>query len=499
MRIAIIGSGMSGIAAGKTLMRFGHEVVLFERSAMVGGVWAQAYPEVRLQNIAEHYRFTDFDWPFPHDEQPPATEVLRYINAAINHYGLEVRTSHEIVGMEQRPDGWTLDMRTAGGEAHETFDYVIVAAGHYTHEKAPLRLPGAETFKGQLVTERDVRDLSVFGGKRVVVVGFGKSAIDMAVFAAERASDVHHVFREARWLMPMRLLGQHIAHLSSSRLSSMFLPAWTHPQGWERWMHRLSPVLAPIVGWFVTQAVRGQNGFLKMGGGAPRRARMRLVNPRYSATKQLRGTLAPASYFPSIAEGKILPHKASVTGFTADGVTLSDGSSIAADVVMLAIGYDTPALPFLPQVIRDDIARNPDGVQLYRHVLYPGVERLAFAGFNHNAFHIPGVELAMTWLGAVLADDMVLPSVDEMRASTARVRAWKRRHTVFEPTRAYWVANRFHQYFDALLLDLGVKPNRKHTLRAEIFESYNPEDYAGVFDEYRAKRGAPRRALPFDT
>ena len=60
MRIAVIGAGISGIAAAKTLMKFGHQPVLFERSAEIGGVWALAYPQVRLQNIGDHYRFTDF-------------------------------------------------------------------------------------------------------------------------------------------------------------------------------------------------------------------------------------------------------------------------------------------------------------------------------------------------------------------------------------------------------------------------------------------------------
>src|SRR5882724_7730305 len=113
MRIAIVGSGISGVAAGKTLKRFGHTVVLFERSAEVGGVWAQAYPEVRLQNIADHYRFTDFDWPFRRDEQPPAPDVLRYVKAAIAHYGLTVKTGHEVTALRERPGGWTLDIRTA--------------------------------------------------------------------------------------------------------------------------------------------------------------------------------------------------------------------------------------------------------------------------------------------------------------------------------------------------------------------------------------------------
>ena len=83
MRIAIVGSGVSGIAAAKTLGRLGHDVTLFEKSDQVGGVWAVAYPGVHLQVMSELYCYPDFPWPFKHDEYPSAAEVLRYIHAAM--------------------------------------------------------------------------------------------------------------------------------------------------------------------------------------------------------------------------------------------------------------------------------------------------------------------------------------------------------------------------------------------------------------------------------
>jgi 3-isopropylmalate dehydrogenase len=39
LKIAVIGSGVSGIAAAKTMMRFGHQVVIFEKSETIGGVY----------------------------------------------------------------------------------------------------------------------------------------------------------------------------------------------------------------------------------------------------------------------------------------------------------------------------------------------------------------------------------------------------------------------------------------------------------------------------
>ncbi|MDO8358734.1 MAG: NAD(P)-binding domain-containing protein [Devosia sp.] len=499
MKIAVIGSGVSGIAAAKTLMKFGHEVVLFERSELAGGVWALTYPDVRLQNIGDHYRFTDFDWPFPHDQHPTADQVMRYIRAAIEHYRLDIRFRHNVTGLHETADGWMVDLETPEGKRSEAFGYVVAAAGHYTHEKTDIALPGRDSFKGQVITERDIRDLGVFDGKRVAVVGFGKSAIDMTVFAVGRATEVHHVFREPRWLMPKKMLGRHIAYVSTARMSTMYNASWVHPGKFEAMMHRRSPSTAKGYAATVGFLVRMQTGISALRFDRKARARMKLVNPKESVSMQLRGTLAPDTYYASVASGRIEPHHASAAGFSADALLLSDGTSVAADVVVIAIGFETPKLPFLPEAIRADIAANSDGVQLYRHVLHPHVPRLAFAGFAHNPFHIPGTEVSMVWLGAVLAGDIVLPSPEAMEASTVKVRDWKRANTLFEPTRAYWVSNRFHQYLDVLLMELGVKPNRKSNPLSEFFAAYAPEDYAGVFDEYRQKRGTPRPALPFDT
>ena len=498
MRIAVIGAGISGIAAAKTLSKFGHETVLFERSSVIGGVWAQTYPNLRLQNIGDHYHLTDYDWPFPHDLHPTAEQVLRYIRAAAEHFKLDVRLNHNVTATREVPGGWTVELDTPQGQRSEHFDYVVVAAGHYTHEKPELTLPGRDLFKGRIITERDISDLGVFDGKRVVVVGFGKSAIDMTVFALERASKVHHVFREPRWLMPRKMMGRNIAHVSSTRMSTVYNSSWVHPGSFAQMIHRRPSTAsgyAAAVGWMI----KLQTGMSRPGLDTKAKARMKLVTPKESISEQLRGTLAPDAYYPSIASGRIEPHKASVSGFTADTVLLSDGTEIAADVVVLAIGFGTPQLSFLPETIRDDIATHSDGVQLYRHMLHPRVGRLAFAGFNHNPVHIPGVEVAMTWLGAMLEGSIVLPSADEMEKSTHKVRDWKRANTIFEPTRSYWVSNRFHQYLDVLLLELGVKPTRKSNPISEFFSSYAPEDYAGVFDEYRKAKGAPRPVLPFDT
>ena len=59
-RVAIIGSGISGLAHADVLERCGFACVLFERAPRAGGVWAHGYAGVSLQNTAAGYHLSSF-------------------------------------------------------------------------------------------------------------------------------------------------------------------------------------------------------------------------------------------------------------------------------------------------------------------------------------------------------------------------------------------------------------------------------------------------------
>jgi cation diffusion facilitator CzcD-associated flavoprotein CzcO len=170
MRIAVIGAGMSGIAAANVLNRSGHETVVFEKSADIGGVWAVAYPGIRLQNIASQYYLSGFPWPFVPDLHPTGAQIRKYLHEAMNHHQINVRLGHEVVGLTEQAGGWLVSYKTESVSGEEPFEYVVVAVGQYTEWKSRPEFEGEALFSGDIITERDVTDLEIFAGKRVVVV-----------------------------------------------------------------------------------------------------------------------------------------------------------------------------------------------------------------------------------------------------------------------------------------------------------------------------------------
>jgi dimethylaniline monooxygenase (N-oxide forming) len=502
VKIAVIGSGVSGIAAAKTLMRFGHQVVIFEKSEKIGGVWATAYPGVTLQNIAEHYRLTDFDWPFKPENHPTAEQVRRYLDAAVAHFKLDIRRAHDVTALAERPDGWDVTVRSPEGTTTEAYDYVLVATGQYSSDKTAIALDGRDEFKGPVLREWDIGDLEIFRNKQLAIVGFGKTAVDLATFAVARGAQVTHIFRNARWLLPYTLGGRDIANIVTARTSTFLQPSWTHPTPREMSFHnRWAKHIATY--W------RNTSRMLHFAMGVTRpfrskaaRERLKLVTPEGPVTVQLRGTMAPPTYYPAVADGRIEPVRGDFAGLTSEGVRLTDGRVVPTEMVVLAIGNDKPSFSYLPSPYREMMTSVDDGIQLYRHLIHPRIPRLAFIGFNHGVFHIPASELSAVWIEALTSGDLVLPSAEDMEASAERVAAWKRANTNFEPQRGFTTSNHFHQYFDVLLADIGINPRRKKNAIAETFAPYTASDYAAVADEYlagRAKRTQPLRPLPLDT
>lgn len=500
MRIAVIGSGVSGIAAAKTLARFGHSVTVFERSGAVGGVWAKTYPGVSLQSTWLEYRYSDFDWPVKPEINPTAEQVRAYIGAAVKHFGLDVRLNHPVREMKEADSGWRLTFDTPTGPREEPFDFVVVATGHHTKDRAELEIPNRASFGGEVLLPSDIDDYSRFAGKSVVVVGLGKTAVDIAAHSSKHARVVHNIFRVPRWLIPMRFFGRPMTRMMATRSSAMLQESWVSTPAQLKLQRRMGTSLATY--WRVIGALMKFNSaFWRPWRSAEARARLKLLDPEDSVTSQFRGTMAPRAYYPAVAAGRIVPHRGSVATFTANGVRLADGGEIAADAVVLAIGNAVPTFPFLPAAYRNLLEDSPDGAQLYRHVIHPHIPRLAFVGFNHCIFHVIASEIAATWLGGVLDGGLELPAPAEMEASTQQVAAWKREHVGFDTLRAYTVANHFHGYFDTLLGDLGINPHRKPML-LDGYLPYRATDYAGIIDEYlRSRRSgaAPRHPLPLAT
>ena len=83
MRVAIIGAGVAGLATAKVLKQAGHEVVVYDKTPDVGGVWSRTrrYPGLTTQSPKAQYSLSDFPMPRDYPEWPTGAQVQAYLAA----------------------------------------------------------------------------------------------------------------------------------------------------------------------------------------------------------------------------------------------------------------------------------------------------------------------------------------------------------------------------------------------------------------------------------
>ena len=132
-KVAVIGGGVSGLAAAKAFDERGHRVVGFERSHDFGGVWelSRSYPDVQTQSPKDLYCFTDHPMPDEYPEWPKGPQVHAYLHSYADKHNLArlFKLNTNIKSMDRRNDGqpgWTLIIESGSYTWSEDFDFVSV-------------------------------------------------------------------------------------------------------------------------------------------------------------------------------------------------------------------------------------------------------------------------------------------------------------------------------------------------------------------------------------
>lgn len=101
-RVAILGAGVSGLAAAKQLSHL--NPVVFEATGSLGGVWQHcSYRSTRLQSLRCDYEFSDFPWPDRDNSNFPShAEIVDYLTAYAKHFDLlkNIRFNSKVVEVQ---------------------------------------------------------------------------------------------------------------------------------------------------------------------------------------------------------------------------------------------------------------------------------------------------------------------------------------------------------------------------------------------------------------
>lgn len=405
-RVAVIGAGVSGLAAAKCLLDEELVPVVFEQAAEIGGVWKYQealpagggvmYRSLRTNTSRQTFAFSDFPLSTALPDYPQRGDVLQYFCDYATHFGLRasIRLNTRVVAVDPAEDGqWRVRTRTGDTVATETFDAVVVSCGRENHPFLPV-IPGAETFAGKILHSSAYKGPEDFAGSRVIVVGVGSSGADIATEVSTVAERVYLSIGKGAW----------------------FIPRYIQRRPYDHYLTRLAAALPEAVR---RVAFRGRLVQAYRHAGVPLeqlRAKA-LPVPEFDLW---RTRLTPVSGLLKKINDGILLVRPRIERIEGQEVIFSDGQRVCADVILCCTGY-TLHLPFFPASL---IAVQKNAIELYKQVFHPDLPNLAFVGLCVTAgAHPPVAEIQGRWVARVFAGHLKLPTSAEMTRAIEHYRS----------------------------------------------------------------------------
>lgn len=344
----VIGAGSCGITVCKALHERGLPFDCFEKSDDIGGVWyyenptglSAAYRSLHINTTKQIMQYSDFPMP---DEWPIYTHhshIHQYFRDYAAHFRFrdKITFNTSVEHCERREDG-TWDVRLSTGETRR-YDCLFVCNGHHWDPRWP-EPPFPGEFHGTVMHAHAYRTPEFLSEKKLLLVGLGNSAMDIAVEASYLAETVYLAARRGTHIFPKYLWGK-----PTDQWLQPWIPSW---------------LAEPIF----TAMLRIQQGRVENYG---------LPKPAHSLM-QAHPTIS-STILDRIGHGTIVP-KPNIAELQGDRVRFEDGTTVEVDVIIYCTGYKV-TFPFFDH---EFFSADDNELPLYRHMLKPGIDNLFFIGF----------------------------------------------------------------------------------------------------------------------
>ena len=425
-RICVIGAGSSGIASCQVLAARGVPFDCFEQGSGVGGNWryendngmSSAYRSLHINTSREAMSYATFPMPADYPDYPGHALIARYFDDYVDHFGLRdgIRFRTEVTRVEPAAgEGWRVSWRDERDERGSgVYRAVLVANGHHWDPRWPEPMfPGSEEFEGEQIHAHHYREPDVLAGKRVLVLGIGNSATDIAVESSRNAEATFLAMRRGAYIIPKYLRGVPTDELASPVITRL-------PMVLQRAL--LARVFKVAVGNVTTFGLPEPDH--KLGQAHP---------------------TVSSDLLPRLGHGAITV-KPKIERFAGGRtVRFDDSSSEEIDLVVYCTGYKI-SFPFFD----DALISAPDNrIPLYRRVVSPEHPGLYFIGLVQPLGAImPLAEAQSEWVADLLEGRASLPSARRMREVIEREdRRMAKRYVA---SKRHTIQVDFHPYLRAL-------------------------------------------------
>jgi cation diffusion facilitator CzcD-associated flavoprotein CzcO len=342
-RVAIVGSGFSGIGMAIRLLKDGErDFVVLERAGDVGGTWRDnTYPGCRCDVPSHLYSFSFAPNPTWSSTFSPQPEILEYLREVARRFGVmphvRFHTELESADWDEAAGRWRLETSRGSMSA----DVLVCGQGPLSEPKLP-DVPGLDSFDGTAFHSANWDHDHDLDGERVAVVGTGASAIQFVPAIQPRVKQLHVLQRTPPWVAPhpnRQLTRVERALYSRLPLVQLAMRAgiyWARESFVLQFRHRRVRRLATKV---ALRHLRAQVPDVEL--------RERLTPSYEIGCKRI---LPTNEWYPAVTQPNVEVLDQGLTEVRPHSVVASDGTEREVDTIIFGTGFHVSDIPIADRV-----------------------------------------------------------------------------------------------------------------------------------------------------
>ena len=214
-KVCVIGAGPSGITAARNLLEHSLDVTVYDYGNEVGGnlVFSEVsshssvFETTHIISSKSLSQYEDFPMPAHYPDYPSHEQLANYFQNYARHFNLYDHIQFNTLVERCERDAakkWHVTTSKNAIKKTEIFDALAVCNGHHWKPRYPEY---SGTFTGKIMHSHDVKRFADFTGKRVLVIGGGNSACDVAVESSRFSNGTDISWRRGYWVIPKFIFG----------------------------------------------------------------------------------------------------------------------------------------------------------------------------------------------------------------------------------------------------------------------------------------------------
>ncbi|MBD23426.1 MAG: hypothetical protein CMG46_00255 [Candidatus Marinimicrobia bacterium] len=525
--ILIIGAGQSGIVTTHYLSQNKeNNIWTVEKYGTLGGTWrlGNHYPNLVANNARDTFTLPDLPSLPGSDDFPTLNTTFTYLNRYVDTFNLhkyiyynttvtkvsQINSLNSTFGYKYK-----VDFEYNTHSLPKIYDSIVFATG-YTHLPNIPYIQGSEIFNGKIIHSSNVTtELDNIANKDVVILGGGKSSLDVAIWASKNnAKTVHIVLRNMHWGIPRYIGGNNPydgewnQNIIYSRLSQMFLPTCLSCYNdisniplstWllhnttigiqirDSFWNMISKQIIQqydIPEWLVPPRTLYEDGLY-----------LSVLHPEiYSLIKNDKIKIHTCRYISKIYKYEL--HIDNISGCIAPkGAPISD-PIIKSDIIIMGTGFKSSIQSIISNTIYKNLFNRYGQIQLFRAAYNPNLPGVGFVGFKHNSNTMLSAALAARWVSEYLKDTFGRISMNGVLTDKEEI--WRQIHNGNQFEREFskihgnketsysngrgglYQGNSIYPYADSILTDLGIHCYRYNNWISEYTEPQVNILYSGM-------------------